>query len=156
MSGINLHTLLGNVGSIETHYTADGKAIVNLSIATSEKWKDSQSGQIQEKTDWNRVVIFGKPAEIIAQYVNKGDKIYLQGKVQTRKWTNNEGIDVYTTETVVDGFNGKFELLGGNRESNNGQANNNQAGQASQQQNTHHQPAQQQTNQDEFDDDIPF
>lgn len=111
MSGINQMTVLGNVGNIETRYTADGKAIVNLSIAVSESWKDKNSGQKQEKTEWIRCVIFGKPAEIIGQYVNKGNKLYLQGKLQTRKWQNKEGQDQYTTEMIVDGFNGKFELL---------------------------------------------
>ena len=112
MSGINLHIILGNVGKIETRYAADGKAIVNMSVATSEKWKDT-TGQPQEKTEWHRVVVFGKPAEIISQYVNKGDKIYLSGKCVTRKWQHSDGTDRYSTETVVDGFNGKFELIGG-------------------------------------------
>jgi single-strand DNA-binding protein len=142
MSGINLHTLLGNVGKIETRYSKDGKAIVNLSIATSEKWKDS-TGQKQEKTDWTNVVVFGKPAEIISQYVNKGDKLFVQGKVVTRKYQDSTGQDRYATETVVDGFNGKFELLG----SNNSQQS---------QQPTQQQQAPQQPPIDDFDQDIPF
>ena len=113
MSGVNLHIILGNVGKIETRYSTDGKAIVSMSVATSEKWKDKNTGQAQEKTNWHNVVVFGKPAEIIGQYVEKGDKIYLQGKCVTRKWQHSDGGDRYSTETVIDGFNGKFELLGG-------------------------------------------
>lgn len=117
MSGINQHAVLGNVGKIETRYTSDGKAIVNLSIAVSEKWKD-KSGQQQERTDWISVIVFDKPAEIISKYVNKGDKLYVQGKVKTRKWQDSNGNDRYSTETIVSGFDGKFELLGGNNGSN--------------------------------------
>ena len=145
MSGINQHTILGNVGKIETRYTPDGKAIVNMSIATSEKWKDKNTGQAQEKTDWHNVVVFGKPAEIIGEYVNKGDKIYLQGKVVTRKWQDNEGKDRYSTETVVDGFNGKFELLGGKGDK--------QANQQAPQQNSAIPPK---TDPNGFDIEVPF
>lgn len=112
MSGINQHSVLGRIGKIETRYTPDNKAVVNMSLAVSENWTDKNTGEKQEKTDWIRVVVFGKPGEIIGKYANKGDKIYIQGKVVTRKYTDSAGIEKYTTETVVDGFNGKFELLG--------------------------------------------
>ena len=174
MSGINLHTILGRIGKVETRYTADGKAIVNMSLAVSENWTDKNSGQKQEKTEWLRVVIFGKPAEIIGQYAEKGDRIYVQGKVVTRKYTDTAGIEKYTTETVVDGFNGRFELLGcksnqqSQQQNNQGQSDNNQQTQNKpqqgyQQQNNQNQAVQQQSNQqtnggtaDGFGDDIPF
>lgn len=133
MSGINNHAILGNVGNIETRYTADGKAIVNMSMAVSEKWKDKNTGQMNEKTEWLRVTVFGKPAEIISQYVDKGDKLYVQGKVVTRKWQDSTGQDKYTTETIVDGFNGKFELLGGNKSQPNQQQTQQPASQTTQQ-----------------------
>ena len=165
MSGINQHSVLGRIGKIETRYTPDGKPVVNMSLAVSENWTDKNSGQKQEKTDWINVVAFGKPAEIIGQYANKGDKIYIQGKVVTRKWQDASGNDRYSTETIVDGFNGKFELLGNKRdESNIGQANINQSPQQFQQQTNHNQQVKQPVNQqnndaDAFDaisDDIPF
>lgn len=112
MGGINQHTILGNVGKIETRYTPDGKAIVNLSLAVSEKWTDKNTGQKQEKTEWLNVAVFGKPAEIISKYVQKGDKLFVQGQVKTRKWQDSNGNDRYSTETIVDGFKGAFELLG--------------------------------------------
>jgi len=134
MSGINTHAILGNVGTIETKQNTQGQPIVNMSIAVSEKWKDKNTGQVQEKTEWLRVVVFGKPAEIISQYVNKGDKIYVSGKVVTRKWQDQSGADRYSTETVVDGFNGKFELLGS--KNNQQQPNQTQQNAPNQQQNT--------------------
>jgi len=145
MSGINQHTILGNVGKIETRHTASGQPIVNMSIATSEKWKDKQTGEMKEKTDWHNVVIFGKPAEIISQYVHKGDLIYIQGKVVTRKWQDKTGNDRYSTETVVDGFNGKFKLLGSKS-----------SGENKQQQQQQQAPQQQNANAGDFNNDIPF
>jgi len=115
MSGINLHTILGNIGKIEVRYAASGDAIVNMSIATSDKWKDKQTGEVKETTEWHNVVVFKKPAEIIGQYASKGDKIYIQGKSRTRKWQDQNGNDRYSTEVVLDGFNGQFELLGGKK-----------------------------------------
>lgn len=165
MSGINQHTILGNVGKIETRYSGDGNAIVNMSIATSEKWKDKATGEMKEKTDWHNVVVFGKPAEIIGQYVTKGDKIYIQGKVVTRKWQDQQGADRYSTETVVDGFNGKFELLGS--KSGNQQPQVPQVPQVPQQQQSRPAPPPEPTQQgaynrndppgqDDFNDSIPF
>ena len=99
--GINKAIILGNVGNDpEIRHTQDGKAIANLSIATSEVWKDQQ-GQKQEKTEWHRVSAFGKLAEIIGQYVTKGSKVYIEGKIQTRKWQDQSGNDRYTTEIVA-------------------------------------------------------
>ncbi|MFK0573966.1 single-stranded DNA-binding protein [Endozoicomonas sp.] len=110
--GINKVILIGNVGQDpEVRFTPSGMAVANLSIATSEAWKDKNSGQVQEKTEWHRIVIFGKLAEIAQQYMKKGGKVYIEGKLQTRKWQDNSGQDRYTTEVVVDGFSGVMQML---------------------------------------------
>ena len=111
--GVNKVILVGNLGKDpEVRYTPNGKAVANLALATSESWKD-QSGQIQEKTEWHRVSIFGKLAEIAGEYLHKGSQIYIEGKLQTRKWQNKEGQDQFTTEIVLDPFNGVMQMLGG-------------------------------------------
>lgn len=110
--GINKVILIGNLGNEpEIRATGSGTIIANLSVATSESWKDRNSGQQQEKTEWHRVVIFGKLAEIAQQYLHKGSKVYLEGKLQTRKWQGQDGQDRYTTEIVVDSFNGQLQML---------------------------------------------
>ncbi len=112
MSGINKVILIGNLGTApELKYAAGGNAILNLSLATSETWTDKNTNQKQEKTEWHRVVLFGKLAELVAKYCNKGSKLYVEGKLQTRKWTNKEGKDQYTTEVIVSGFNGTVQML---------------------------------------------
>ena len=112
MSGICKVILVGNVGSdIEVKHSQSGQSIVPLSIATSESWTDKTTGQKQEKTEWHRVVMFGKLAEIAGQYLHKGSKVYIEGKLQTRKWQDNNGNDKYTTEVVVSGFNGVLQML---------------------------------------------
>ncbi|MPQ77436.1 single-stranded DNA-binding protein [Hydrogenovibrio sp. JE_KL2] len=114
MRGVNKVILVGTLGrDPEMKYAANGNAIANLSIATSENWTDKNSGQKQEKTEWHRVVIFGKLAEIAGQYLTKGSQVYLEGKLQTRKWQDqNTGQDRYSTEVVVD-FSGQMQMLGG-------------------------------------------
>jgi single-strand DNA-binding protein len=113
---LNKVMLIGNVGrEPEIRYTNDGKPIANLTVATSEKWKDKDGNQ-QESTEWHRVVLFGSIAQIVEKYVSKGSKLYLEGKLQTRKWTDNAGVDKYTTEVVVDGFKGAMRLLDGKGE----------------------------------------
>ncbi len=110
--GVNKVILIGNLGADpEVRYTPNGSAVTNLSVATSESWKDRQTGQPQEKTEWHRVVIFGKLAEIAGQYLRKGSKVYLEGKLQTRKWQDQQGQERYTTEIVVDGFSGQMQML---------------------------------------------
>jgi single-strand DNA-binding protein len=110
--GVNKVILVGNLGKDpEVRYTQNGKAITTLALATSESWKD-QSGQIQEKTEWHRVSIFGKLAEIAGEYLKKGSQVYIEGKLQTSKWQNKEGQDQYTTEIVLDPFNGVMQMLG--------------------------------------------
>ncbi|MBU3005079.1 single-stranded DNA-binding protein [Paraglaciecola arctica] len=111
--GVNKVILVGNLGKDpEVRYTPNGKAVANLTLATSESWKD-QSGQMQEKTEWHRVSMFGKLAEIAGEYLRKGSQVYIEGKLQTRKWQNKEGQDQYTTEIVLDPFNGVMQMLGG-------------------------------------------
>lgn len=112
MAGINKVILVGNLGKDpEVRYAPSGSAITNITIATSESWKDKNTGEKQEKTEWHRVVFFNKIAEIAGEYLRKGSKVYIEGKLQTRKWTDKEGMDRYTTEIVVDGFSGVMQML---------------------------------------------
>jgi single-strand DNA-binding protein len=112
MAGINKVILVGNLGAKpEVKYASNGNAIANLSVATSESWTDKNTGQKQEKTEWHRVSLFGKLAEIAGQYLDKGSKVYVEGKLQTRKWQDKSGADRYTTEVVVSGFNGTLQML---------------------------------------------
>lgn len=103
MKGINKVILVGTCGQDpDTKYTADQKAITNISIATSERWKDKTTGQQQEKTEWHRIVFFNRLAEIAGEYLKKGSKVYVEGKLQTRKWQDQNGNDRYTTEIVAN------------------------------------------------------
>ena len=112
MAGINKVILVGNLGAKpEIKYASNGNAISNLSVATSESWTDKSTGQKQERTEWHRVSLFGKLAEIAGQYLDKGSKVYVEGKLQTRKWQDQNGQDRYTTEVVVSGFNGTLQML---------------------------------------------
>lgn len=113
MRGLNKVQIIGTLGrDPEVRYTPSGAAIASLNIATSEQWTDKQSGKRQEKTEWHRVVIFGKLAEIAGQYLTKGSQVYIEGKLQTRKWQDQSGQDRYSTEVVVD-MNGQMQMLGG-------------------------------------------
>ena len=97
--GVNKVIIVGNVGQDpEVKFTAGGAAVANLSVATSETWKDKQTGQPQDRTEWHRVVFFGRLAEIVGEYVRKGSKVYVEGSLRTRKWQNQQGVDQYTTE----------------------------------------------------------
>lgn len=171
--GINKVILIGNAGADpEVRYLPNGTAVSNVTLATSDSWKDKQSGQMQERTEWHRVVFFGRIAEVVAQYAKKGARLYVEGRLQTREW-EKDGIKRYTTEIIVD-INGTMQLLGG-RPQNQQQGGDpyNQGGgdQAPRQQAPRQQrpqqrpPAQQQPPQpapqpaadfDSFDDDIPF
>ena len=105
-NGVNKVILIGNLGQKpEMRYTATNSAVANLSIATTESWKDRESGEMRDKTEWHKVVFFGKPAETIEKYLDKGSKIYVEGKLQTRKWQDKDGNDRWTTEIVVNQFN---------------------------------------------------
>jgi len=110
--GINKVILIGNLGrDPEVRYTPSGSAVANLNLATDESYKDKQSGQMVPRTEWHRVVMFGRLAEISQQYLKKGSKVYIEGKLQTRKWQDQSGQDRYTTEIVVDGFQGQMQML---------------------------------------------
>ena len=113
MAGLNKVLLIGNVGKDpEIRQSADGRKIVNLSLATSETWKDKTSGERQEKTEWHRVVIFNRGlADIAEQYVKKGSKLFLSGSLRTRKYTDGNGLERYTTEIVLGAYDGEILLL---------------------------------------------
>jgi len=115
---VNKVILIGNLGrDPETRHTQDGTAIVHLSVATSESWKDKASGERKEKTEWHRVVIFNERlGEIAQKYLSKGSKIYLEGQLQTRKWTDQSGVEKYTTETVLQRYRGELTMLDGRSE----------------------------------------
>ena len=116
MSGVNKVLIVGRLGKDpEIKHLQDGGQIVNASIATSESWKDKQTGEKQEKTEWHRVVFFNRLAEIAGQYLAKGSLVYLEGKLQTRKWTDQSGQDRYTTEIVA----GNMQMLGSNGNASN-------------------------------------
>ena len=110
---VNKVILVGNLGrDPEVRYSQDGNKIVNMSIATSESWTDRSSGERREKTEWHRVVIFNdRLGEIAEKYLNKGSKVYLEGQLQTRKWTGNDGQERYSTEVVINRFRGELTML---------------------------------------------
>jgi single-strand DNA-binding protein len=114
MSSLNKATIIGNLGrDPELRSTQDGTQVANLSVATSEAWTDKQTGERRERTEWHRVTAWGKLAEIVGQYLHKGSKVYLEGKLQTRKWQDQAGQDRYTTEIVLRGYDAKLVMLGG-------------------------------------------
>ena len=112
---VNKVILVGNLGKDpEVRHTQDGKAIVNLSIATSENWRDKATGERKERTEWHRVVIFNENlAKVAEQYLKKGSTVYIEGQLQTRKWTDKDGAEKYSTEVVLQNFRGELTLLGG-------------------------------------------
>ena len=111
---VNKVILIGNLGrDPEIRHTNDGRPIANLSVATSEQWRDRNSGERREKTEWHRVVIFDeKICEVAQKYLQKGSTVYLEGSLQTRKWTDQQGVEKYTTEVVLQRFSGKMTMLG--------------------------------------------
>ena len=154
--GVNKVILVGNLGAKpEIKYASNGNAISNLSVATSESWTDKSTGQKQDRTEWHRVSLFGKVAEIAGQYLDKGSKVYVEGKLQTRKWQDQNGQDRYTTEVVVSGFNGTLQMLDRRDDMNS-----NPTSQSSQPQSqAASEPAPAAITPvapDEFEDDIPF
>lgn len=147
--GINKAIIIGNLGKDpEVCYTQNGGAIANLTIATSESWRDKQSGEQKEKTEWHRVVLFGKLAEVAGEYLRKGSQVYIEGKLTTRKWADQAGVERYTTEIHVNVY-GVMQMIGSKQE-------------ASQSGNQQSPPKQQNIPQSsneppmDFDDDIPF
>jgi single-strand DNA-binding protein len=144
--GINKAILIGNLGKDpETRYTAGGSAVTNIRIATNETWKDKQTGEQQERTEWHAVVFFGRLAEIAAEYLRKGSTVYVEGRLQTRKWQDKDGQDRYTTEIVAN----EMQMLGGRGDSS-------APARAKQASGSDAQAAVAEGPPDEFDDDIPF
>jgi single-strand DNA-binding protein len=119
---VNKVILIGNLGrDPEVRNTQDGMAIVNLSVATSENWRDKASGERKEKTEWHRVVIFNERlGEVAQKYLKKGSKVYIEGQLQTRKWTDQSGVEKYTTEVVLSRFRGELTMLDGRGDSAGG------------------------------------
>jgi single-strand DNA-binding protein len=108
--GINKVILVGNLGADpETRYMPSGSAVTNLSVATSESWKDKQTGEQKERTEWHKVAMFNRLAEIAAEYLRKGSQVYIEGKIRTRKWQDRDGNDRWTTEIIAD----EMQMLGG-------------------------------------------
>ncbi|WP_207061695.1 single-stranded DNA-binding protein [Motiliproteus sp. SC1-56] len=174
--GVNKVILIGNLGQDpEVRYMPNGNAVTNITVATSDSWKDRETGQPQERTEWHRVVFFGKLAEIAGQYLKKGSKVYVEGSLRTRKWQGQDGQDRYTTEIVCD-INGQMQMLdsrggeggGGYQPRNQGYAPQQPQQPQAPQQQGYPQQAPQQPQQapqqpqqaaggfDDFDDDIPF
>lgn len=144
--GINKVIVVGNLGQDpETRYMPSGSAVTNMTVATNETWKDKQTGEQKERTEWHRVAMFGRLAEIAAEYLRKGSQVYIEGKLRTRKWQDKQGQDRYTTEIIAD----EMQMLGGGRGGGGGSA------PASQGSSSPSGPAPG-PDADDFDDDIPF
>ncbi|HAS3626290.1 TPA: single-stranded DNA-binding protein [Vibrio cholerae] len=173
--GVNKVILIGNLGQDpEVRYMPSGGAVANITIATSETWRDKATGEQKEKTEWHRVTLYGKLAEVAGEYLRKGSQVYIEGQLQTRKWQDQSGQDRYSTEVVVQGYNGIMQMLGGRAQQGGMPAQggmNVPAQQVSwgqpQQPAKQHQPMQQSAPQQysqpqyneppmDFDDDIPF
>ena len=118
--GVNRVIILGNPGKDpEVRYMPSGGAVANITVATSEAWRDKNSGENQERTEWHRVVMFNRLGEIAGEYLKEGSKVYIEGKLQTRKWQDQSGQDKYSTEVVLQGYDGVLTMLDG-RSDNNG------------------------------------
>lgn len=183
--GVNKVLLVGNLGQDpEIRYMPNGGAVANISLATSESWRDKQTGENREVTEWHRVVLFGKLAEVAGEYLRKGSQVYIEGQLRTRKWQDQSGQDKYSTEVVVN-VGGTLQMLGGRTQNNDQQqysgnrgqyqpppsqpdpapqhksSGNNEKGNRGSQRNsaaqpTSQQPAAQSLPAGEWDDDIPF
>ncbi|EAS2885194.1 single-stranded DNA-binding protein [Salmonella enterica] len=127
--GVNKVILVGNLGQDpEVRYMPNGGAVANITLATSESWRDKQTGEMKEQTEWHRVVLFGKLAEVAGEYLRKGSQVYIEGQLRTRKWTDQAGVEKYTTEVVVN-VGGTMQMLGGRPQNASQPGNQPQAGQ---------------------------
>lgn len=127
--GVNKVILVGNLGQDpEVRYMPNGGAVANITLATSESWRDKQTGEMKEQTEWHRVVLFGKLAEVAGEYLRKGSQVYIEGQLRTRKWTDQAGVEKYTTEVVVN-VGGTMQMLGGRPQNASQHGNQPQAGQ---------------------------
>ncbi len=152
--GVNKVIIVGNLGQDpETRYMPSGSAVTNFTVATNESWKDKQTGEQKERTEWHRVSMFNRLAEVAAEYLRKGSQVYIEGKLRTRKWQGKDGNDRYTTEIIADemqmlgGRGGGGGFGGGGGGSGGGQGDGGQGGGGN---------APPQPGPDDFDDDIPF
>ncbi len=143
--GINKVIVVGNLGNDpDTRYMPSGGAVTNLSVATSEQWKDKQTGEQKERTEWHKVAMFGRLAEIAAEYLRKGSQVYIEGKLRTRKWQDRDGNDRWTTEIIAD----EMQMLGGRGGGGTAPMRDDRGGSSS--------SPPPQPGPDDFDDDIPF
>lgn len=152
--GVNKVILVGNLGQDpEVRYLPNGGAVANITLATSESWRDKATGEQKEQTEWHRVVLFGKLAEVAGEYLRKGSQVYIEGQLRTRKWADQSGADKYTTEVLVN-VGGVMQMLGGkqggNEQSTTPRNNSQQRNQPAQQHTQHSEPPM------NFDDEIPF
>lgn len=149
-ASVNKVILVGNLGNDpQVRHTQDGSPIVQLSVATSDTWKDRATGERRERTEWHRIVVFNEHlCKVAENYLKKGSKIYVEGALQTRKWTDNQGIEKYSTEIVLQRFNGELTILDRREE--------NQSGEHQQSQNTGAVSYNQAPLKNDFDDEIPF
>ena len=162
---LNKVTLIGNVGQDpEIRSTSDGRELANFSLATTESWKDKNTGEKKDKTEWHRVVVFSQGlVGIIKNYVKKGSKLYLEGQLQTRKWTDNNGVEKYTTEVILQNYNSNLQMLD-SRNSQNSYDNSNSSNfsqnqniqQSSSKSNNSATTSSENSFTEELDDDIPF
>lgn len=147
--GVNKVILIGNLGADpEVRYSPSGSAVANIRLATTDQWRDRQSGERQERTEWHRVVFFSRLAEITGEYLRKGSKVYIEGRIQTRKWQGQDGQDRYTTEIVAN----DMQMLDGRGEAAVSEYSRDDSGGGYQASKPEPQPAPQ----EDFDDDIPF
>jgi len=153
--GVNKVIIVGNLGSDpDTRYMPSGSAVTNLSIATSESWKDKQSGEQKERTEWHKIAMFGRLAEIAAEYLRKGSQVYIEGKLRTRKWQDKEGKDRWTTEIVADEMQMLGSRSGGGAPAMQGSQGGSQGGSSGGSQGSGGPPPS--AGPDVMDDDIPF
>ena len=150
--GVNKVTLIGNLGNDpEVRYSGNGNAVANVSLATAESWRDKDSGEQQERTEWHRIVFFGRLAEIVSEYLHKGSQIYVEGRLQTNKWQDKEGNDRYTTQIVAN----EMQMLGSRGSASTNQESAPQIEPAPDSSPKQSQPLAE-SPVDEVDDDIPF
>lgn len=153
MASINKVIIVGNLGrDPEVRYMPSGDAATNIAVATTDKWKDKASGEQKEATEWHRVQFFGKLAEIAGQYLKKGSQVYVEGKLRTRKWTDKEGVEKYTTEIVAD----TMQMLGTRREGSGDSGGENDYAPAPSNQPASRPASKPAPNFSDMDDDIPF
>lgn len=154
--GVNKVILVGNLGQDpEVRYTPNGSAVANITLATSEGWRDKQTGENKEVTEWHRVVLFGKLAEVAGEYLRKGSQVYIEGQLRTRKWQDQGGQERYTTEVTVN-VGGTMQMLGGKQEGGQGNRPQQNKQQRPQQQAGQSNPPANNEPPMDFDDDIPF